>query len=261
MLETGTYKNKINFAKESCFAGENETKVFIYNVDGLLIDCGPQSREDQFCPWIKEQDVSQVALTHAHEDHCGNARWIQDNLRVPIYLHPMAIPLSHEDGAYPKYRREMWGLRKSFEPEPMPKIIKTDKYAFEALDTPGHALYHNCFYERKQGWLFTGDLYLGTRLMVCFFEENIRQTADTIEKLLKLEFDTVFCAHAGVIENGKVRLQKKLNNLLELQDKVVGMRAKGMTDREIDDEINGFELDITPISCGEWSSYNIIRTI
>lgn len=41
MLETGSYKDVL-FAKEVCFVGDNETKVFIYNVDGLLIDCGPK---------------------------------------------------------------------------------------------------------------------------------------------------------------------------------------------------------------------------
>lgn len=260
MLETSTYKG-VSVAKEVCYVGDNETKVFIYNVDGLLIDCGPQSREKEFTEWFKTQNINQVALTHNHEDHSGNAAWIQKNLNVPIYLHPMAIPYAHEDGMYPKYRQEMWGYRHIFDPIPMPEVLKTDKYTFEVLDTPGHAIYHNCFYERGQGWLFTGDLYLGTHLMVCFFEENIRQTIDTIEKLLKLDFDTIFCAHAGVIENGRVRLEKKFNNLKVLQEQVVNMRKRGMTDREIDNEINGYELDITPISGGEWSPYNIIRTI
>ena len=89
----------------------------------------------------------------------------------------------------------------------------------------------------------------------------MRQTMDTIERLLKLDFDTIFCAHAGVIENGKLRLQKKLNNLKELQSQVIELRKQGLTDREIDDQINGFVLPITEESGGEWSSYNIIRTI
>lgn len=260
MLETGSYQD-IQFAKEVCYVGDNETKVFVYNVDGLLIDCGPQSRAEQLRPWFREQDIKQVALTHNHEDHSGNARWLQDELKVPVYLHELAIPYAHEEGAYPVYRHDMWGNRHPFDPQPMPETITTGKYTFRTLDTPGHALYHTCFYEPNQGWLFTGDLYLGTRLLVCFFEENIRQTIDTIGGLLKLDFDTIFCAHAGVIENGKVRLQKKYDHLRELQEQVAALRAAGKTDREIDDELNGFGLDITPLSGGEWSSYNIIRTI
>lgn len=260
MLEESTYKD-IAIAKEVCYAGDNETKVFLYCVDGLLIDCGPSSRAEQFCPWMEKQGIMQVALTHGHEDHCGNAAWINKHLNVPVYLHPLALPSSREAGAYPVYRQEMWGAREVYEALPMPEVIKTDKYSFEVLETPGHALYHNCFYEPDRKWLFTGDLYLGTRLMVCFIEENIRQMIATTERLMELDFDTIFCAHAGVIENGKVRLGKKLNNLKALQQQVIEMRAAGKTDREIDDEINGFELDITPLSCGEWSSYNIIRTI
>ncbi|MGI5986210.1 MAG: MBL fold metallo-hydrolase [Oscillospiraceae bacterium] len=260
MLETGSY-NGVNFAKEVCFTGENETKVFIYNVDGLLIDCGPQSRAEQFIPWMKEQEIKQVALTHNHEDHSGNAKWIRDELKIPVYLHPLAIPLTRERGAYPLYRQEMWGHREVFDATPMPEKLKTDKYAFDVIDSPGHALYHKCFHEANQKWLFTGDLYLGTRLLVCFIEENMRQTISTIERLMDLDFDTIFCAHAGVIENGKVRLGKKLRNLKELQAQVLEMRAGGKTDEEIDAEINGFDLDITNISCGEWSTYNIIRTL
>lgn len=259
MLET-TYKD-ISIAQEVCYAGDNETKVFIYNVDGLLIDCGPQSRAEQFCPWIEARNISQVALTHNHEDHSGNAKWIQDNLKVPVYLHSLAIPLAHERGAYPVYRQEMWGIREVFAPRPMPEKLTTYKYSFDVIDSPGHALYHKCFFEPTQKWLFTGDLYLGTHLVVCFIEENIRQTIATIERLMELDFDTIFCAHAGVIENGKVRLGKKLRNLKELQGQVMEMRTAGKTDEEIDAELNGFDLDITSISCGEWSTYNIIRTI
>ena len=260
MLELSKYKD-IEIAQEVCYAGEDETKVFIYNVDGLLIDTAPQSRAEVFEKWFSTQNIKQVALTHNHEDHCGNALWIQKNLNVPIYLHPKSLGSVRQAGTYPHYRQEMWGKREAFEATAMPDVLKTDKYTFEVLDTPGHALNHNCFYERTQGWLFTGDLYLGTKLFVCFYEENIRQTIATIEKLMELDFDTIFCAHAGVIENGKVRLGKKLNYLKGVQQQTIEMRAKGMSDREIDNELNGFDLPITELSCEEWSSYNIIRTI
>lgn len=261
MLELSKYQNDIFIAQETCHVEDYPTKVFVYNVDGMLIDTGPSSREDYFRKWFSTQDIQKVALTHNHEDHSGNAPWIQQNLNVPIYLHSGAISYAYEEGAYPRYRVEMWGRRGIFEPQPMPERLTTNKYTFEVLDTPGHTLYHNSFYEPEQGWLFTGDLYLGTKLFVCFFEENIRQTINTIERLMKLDFDTIFCAHAGVIENGRHRLGKKLTYLQDLQGQVINLRKEGLTDREIDDKINGFKLSITEISCGEWSSYNIIRTI
>lgn len=261
VLELSNYRDGISIAQDTCYVEDYATKVFVYNVDGLLIDTGPSSRGEYFRPWFASQEIAQAALTHNHEDHSGNAEWIQQNLNSPVYLHPDAFTYAHEEGAYPQYRMEMWGPRPAFKPEPMPERLTTGKYTFEVLDTPGHTIYHNCFYEPEQGWLFTGDLYLGTKLFVCFFEENIRQTIDTLERLVKLDFDTIFCAHAGVIENGKIRLGRKIENLKDLQEQVQTLRNKGMNDKEIDDKLNGFKLSITEISCGEWSSYNIIRTI
>lgn len=261
MLELSQYQDDVFIAQETCYAEEYATKVFVYNVDGLLLDTGPSSREEEFQPWFLSQRIEQIALTHNHEDHSGNARWLQEKLQLPVYLHPDAINCAHEEGTYPQYRVKMWGPRSVYKPEPLPEKLITGKYTFEVLDTPGHTLYHNCFYEPGQGWLFTGDLYLGTRLFVCFYEENMRQTIDTLERLARLDFDTIFCAHAGIIENGKKRLGRKIENLKELQQQVIDLRKKGLTDREIDDKVNGFKLSITDISCGEWSSYNIIRTI
>lgn len=256
-----TKLGEIECAQEVCTVGDYESKIHSFFIDGLLIDTGPQSRQAEFTKWFKQRPINQVAITHNHEDHSGNAKWLQDNLEVPVFLHELAIPSAHEPGVYCKFRRDFWGDREIFNPQAMPETLETEKYKFQVLDTPGHALYHNCFFEPSQGWLFTGDLYVGSKQLVCIVEENMRQTIDTIDRLLKLDFDTVFCAHGGVIENGKIRLGKKRDYLLSLQENVCKLRAKGLTDREIDNELNGFVLDITPMSGGDWSSYNIIRTL
>ncbi|NMA67896.1 MAG: MBL fold metallo-hydrolase, partial [Desulfitobacterium sp.] len=146
-------------------------------------------------------------------------------------------------------------------PYPMPKIITTEKYTFEAIEAPGHTEFHHAFYEKDQGWLFTGDLYLNEKVVVAFKEENMQDTINTLEKLAKLDVDTVFCTHAGVVPNGKERLKKKLAFLLELQGRVSEYRARGLTDKEIDKIIYPKTLPITIVSRGEWSTYNIIHTI
>ncbi|MFP3153840.1 MBL fold metallo-hydrolase [Lachnospiraceae bacterium ZAX-1] len=259
-METSIY-NDISIAKVICPSIGTKIIVFLYNVDGLLIDTGPACKEEELEKWFTAQHITQVALTHSHEDHTGNAPWIQQQLKIPIYLQSGAIPSCHEEGVYPNYRKETFGGRKSFHPKPLPEIIKTDNYIFEVLDTPGHTIYHNCFYEKSQGWLFTGDLFISARPFICFYEENCRQLIDTIERLLKLDFDTVFCAHAGVVENGKAMLEKKYNYLKKLQERVIKMREVGKTDKEIDAEINKGGFRFTSDTCGEWSTYNIIRTL
>lgn len=84
---------------------------------------------------------------------------------------------------------------------------------------------------------------------------------NTLEELVKLDFDTVFCAHAGLVENGKEKLKKKLTFLLELQEKVNEYRARGFSDKEIAKILYPKTSLITIVSRGEGSTYNIVHTI
>ena len=61
-------------------------KVYLYIVDGLLIDTGPST-----LPWESSDflihPIQQVALTHIHEDHAGMAAYLQEKIKVPfIYM-------------------------------------------------------------------------------------------------------------------------------------------------------------------------------
>lgn len=196
-----------------------------------------------------------------HEDHSGMAAWLQHNMQIPIYLHEMAIPEAKKRGKYPLYRHLMWRSRPAFTPQPFPEVLTTGKYTFDIIDSPGHIKYHKVLHEENQGWLFTGDIYVAPRQYVAIYDKNMKDTIASLAKLLRLDFDTVFCAHSGVIENGKAALKKKLDYLLDLQVKVEGLRRQGLTDREIDQKLFPKISLITKVSRGEWSSYNIVKTL
>ncbi|NLF80396.1 MAG: MBL fold metallo-hydrolase [Clostridia bacterium] len=251
----------IAIAAESRPFGAKAIKVFVYHVDGLLIDSGPQSLAGELRPWFAEQAPSQVAISHNHEDHAGNAAWLAEHMHVPVYLHPGSIAQAARPGVYPPYRHQLWGERQPYFPLSLPDQLSTDRYHFQVLDTPGHTPCHNCFFEPDQGWLFTGDLYLNSRLRTCFFEEDMRRGIASLRKLLRLDFATVFCAHAGVVTQGKQKLMEKLEFLLQLQQRVDLLRAEGRNDRDISAEIFGPPLPIAAISGGEWSAYHLVRTI
>jgi glyoxylase-like metal-dependent hydrolase (beta-lactamase superfamily II) len=116
------------------------------------------------------------------------------------------------------------------------------------------------FYEKKQGWLFTGDLYLGPQQVVAIMEEDMGLTITTLEKLVKLDFQTLFCAHSGVRENGQQLLQAKLEYLRELRAKVNNLKKQGLNDKQIDRRLFPQKSPITYVSRGEWSSLNLVRT-
>lgn len=260
MPETGVWKDIKWLKTVNTNMGVN-LKLFLYVADGLLIDCGPECMESELAPFLTGSNITQAAITHLHEDHCGNAAWVEKNLRVPIYLHPEDIAEAAADGDYAEYRRLTWGGRPAFHALPMPEVLKTEKYSFNVIDAPGHMERHQVLHEPKQGWLFSGDLYIRTKMRFCDADENMSRYIDTLKKILKLDFDNVFCAHRGILEDGRERLTRKLEFLLELQEKVRSMRGQGMTDEEIDRILFPGEHLITEVSGGEWSSIHIIKSI
>ena len=260
MLKSIQYKN-IVAGQGRCSLLTYSIGIYLYAVDGLLIDTGPESLARESRKFLKENHITQVALTHVHEDHSGMAPWLQSEMNVPVYLHEKSIPAANKRGKYPMYRHMIWGARDAFNPSPMPEMLTTGKYTFEVIDAPGHSEQHNIFLEKNQGWLFTGDLYVGAKQYVSFHDENVKDTIASLENCLKLDFDTVFCAHSGIIEDGKTKLQMKLEYLKEIQERVNALRLEGLSDYEINKRLYPRIPLITRASRGEWSSYNLISTI
>ncbi len=258
-------RGDVTLAKDVCSSDgfPEGISVGMFVVDGLLIDAGATKMAEGCAAFWRENNLSQVVITHNHDDHAGGCRWLHDNLKVPIYLHPESIEEAGTKVVHPKYGNDIWGVLQPYTALPMPKTIKTasGKYSFETIDSPGHHPCHIALHEKEQKWLFTGDLYLGTKMFFCYKDENIKQLLVTLEKILELDFDTVFCAHAGFVENGKLRLQKKLDYLKNLQLQVNELRLGGMNDKDITAELFPFDFPFGEVSEGDWSPYNIIRTI
>ena len=235
--------------------------VYLYLVDGLLIDCGPEIMQEEIAEFLEEYKPRAVVLTHLHEDHCGMAAWIEQRLGIPIYVADADIAEAAADADYAEYRHLTWGDRRAFSARPLESEIRTEKHIFKVLDTPGHIANHSVLFEESSGWLFSGDLYVRSHPRFAAPEEDASKMIESLRSVLALPFTTVFCAHAGIMENGREKLEKKLNYLLELQETVRGKRALGMNDEEIDRELFDEEQLITVVSGGEWTSLNLIKTL
>jgi glyoxylase-like metal-dependent hydrolase (beta-lactamase superfamily II) len=244
----------------SLSGGKFEVNHFL--VDGLLIDCGPMLMAEDIRRFVKTHRVEQVAITHVHEDHCGNAAWIAENLGVPIYVPPEAVEEARRDAVMPPSRFAVWGERPAFPAIAMPDIIKTEKFSFRTIDAPGHVPYLRVLLEPSTGWLFTGDLYVRTRYR---FMERGEESASvliaSLEKVLKLDFGTVFCSHAGVMEDGRERLKAKLDYLLDLRGEVYARRERGQSDEQITRELFPDNEAIEEITDGSWSARILVETI
>ncbi|MRG86068.1 MBL fold metallo-hydrolase [Salinibacillus xinjiangensis] len=236
-------------------------KVFVYLVDGMLIDAGPQCLASELIPFYKKQSFDVVALTHSHEDHSGPAPWIQENHEVPIYVHENGIPICAKHCPYPKYRQVGWGIRDAFHAKKLESTIQSRKHEWEVIYTPGHADDHVSFLHRETGRLFTGDLFVSPKTKVIMDSESIPVIMSSIRKLLTYEFQSIFCSHSGYFANGRKMLKQKLDYLENLSGEVHELYNNGMTVKEIQQKLFPKKYPITTISEGEWDSLHVISSI
>ncbi len=235
--------------------------VHLYTVDGLLIDTGPSRAQKALIPFFKEVSMEQVALTHHHEDHTGNAPWIQQHCRIPVYIHPLGQSICHSRTHLPLYRRLFWGNREAFQPQIFPELIETNRFQFQIVHTPGHAEDHIVLIDEANGRLFSGDLYLTSRPKTMLRYESVPDHIESLRKVLSFDFDTVFCGHAGVVKQGKRMIEAKLAHLEELQDEVLRLYRKGMSVKQICKKLYPHKDPITYFSANEMSSANIVKSV
>ncbi|MFJ7887537.1 MBL fold metallo-hydrolase [Lysinibacillus xylanilyticus] len=229
--------------------------VYSFFVDGLLIDAGSYSLSQEFQSFFNEIQIEQLALTHSHEDHSGNAAWIQQHKGVPIYIHRDSVSVCAKDGEYPFYRQALWGERPAFNAQPLGDTLQTKSATWDIIETPGHTTDHVAFYNRETGALFTGDLYIQTKTKVVLDEENI---VHTLASLLNYDFEEVYCCHAGFLADGRAKIQEKITYLEEMESNIRQLFDKGYSVEEMTKTIFSRDYPITKVSGEQWSSKHII---
>ncbi|HEX7064226.1 MAG TPA: MBL fold metallo-hydrolase [Bacillales bacterium] len=234
--------------------------VYLYFVDGLLIDTGPSSRRGKLIPVFRSWDIRQVAVTHYHEDHSGMASWLNRHFPADIFVHGESISVADRTARIPWYRELFSGKRLGFSAKPFPTVIKTPQFRFYPIETPGHTSDHICLYEPDQGWLFSGDLYITPYPKVFLKEESISDYIETLRKLDRLAYHTVFCGHEGVIRNGKNRMNQKLEYLVKVRDEVFRMHRAGFDDRTITKKLFPEKVKLEYWSFGSFSRLNLVRS-
>ncbi|MEK5037358.1 MBL fold metallo-hydrolase [Sporosarcina sp. FSL K6-3457] len=235
--------------------------VYSYVVDGVLIDTGAQSLRKHFETFIEQADFDQVMITHFHEDHTGCAAYIEKTKKLPIYIDEKTIDYCAQRADYPFYRQLFWGRRKPFHAQVMPETFTSRNATWDVIDTPGHAYDHKAFLNRQTGQLFTGDLYVNEKTRVILEEESVPTIIQSLERVLTYDFHEVFCNHKGFVEDGRIALERKLNNLLALQQDVLTLQQQGNPATEIRSKLFPRKYPITRFSGGEWDSIHIVTSI
>lgn len=240
---------------------ETRSKVFVYLVDGMLIDTGAEKLQKELEMFFTDHSFDQVVLTHHHEDHTGNAAWLQQHVEVPFFLHPLGMPIIEDDGEYPEYRKITWGNRRAFNALPLGERVRSRTLEWQVIHTPGHADDHVALFHEESGRLFTGDLFVSPKTRVMMKTESVPLIMASLRKLLALPFTSVFCSHAGFLENGRALLEQKLNHLENLQQTIIDRYKKGQTPSEINQQLFQKTYPIIKFSNREWDTIHIVTSV
>ena len=192
-------------------------------IDGLLIDSGAPGGEDALKEFLlsldEEQKIKKCIITHSHEDHGGGAAMLQSELKVPVYASKKAIPLLRKQKIYPDYRKITWGFPyRPFEANPVDEFIlsSSNKYKFDIVEIPGHAMEEIALIEKKQQWAIVADGIMPKYTMIfgknTDIPEDISQIYNSLKKLdlitKNMEKLLIFTSGRGVFNNQKIFKEK-----------------------------------------------------
>lgn len=139
-----------------------------WEVDGVLVDPGPQSSMDNLLAALGEEQPRALMLTHIHLDHAAATgalvrRWPE----LEVYVHERGAPhlidpaklLASAERLYGDAMERLWG-----EIVPVPEAnVKAlsggeDVLGMRVAYTPGHASHHVCYLHEESGTAFVGDV-------------------------------------------------------------------------------------------------------
>jgi len=139
-----------------------------WEVDGMLVDPGPQSSMETLLAAIGDERPRALLLTHIHLDHAAATgalvrRWPD----LEVYVHERGAPhlvdpsklLASAERLYGDQMERLWG-----EIVPVPEAnVKPlaggeDLLGMRVAYTPGHASHHVCYFHEESGTAFVGDV-------------------------------------------------------------------------------------------------------
>jgi glyoxylase-like metal-dependent hydrolase (beta-lactamase superfamily II) len=139
-----------------------------WEVDGALVDPGPESSLQTVLEAIGDEQPRAVLLTHIHLDHAAATgamvrRWPD----LEVYVHERGAPhlidpsklLASAERLYGDRLNYLWGEILPV-PEQNVRVLSGGEnvLGMEVAYTPGHASHHVCYFHQESGTAFCGDV-------------------------------------------------------------------------------------------------------
>jgi len=234
--------------------------VSAYLVDGLLIDSGQAHIAQELTDFLKDKEIRTVVNTHYHEDHISANALLKERYGVELLAHPLAIDRINRPATLYPYQEEVWGYPIPSQVKEIGDNVTTQHFRFEVIHTPGHSDDHICLFEKSQGWLFSGDLFVGTHPNVARPEENQWQIIASLKKVKDLMPQALFPAPGRIISEPVATLEQTIQYLEDLGHRVMELSDKGLSPVEIRQQIFGDESLLAESTQQQFSSENLVKS-
>ena len=235
----------------------------VYFIDGLLIDTGHRNMRKAVLSALSPLSVDQIYITHHHEDHTGNLGPLQQVFNAPTYASSLCVEIMKKPPSVSFSQWLVWGKNTpNFKIQAEDQKIETPNYQFTIIPIPGHAVDMVCLYEPNQGWLFSADLFTKEYIRYFLWSENMIGQIESIQRILKLDFEVLLCSHNPQFEGAKEKLKAKLDFLTDFYGSVAGLYHKGYSSTAILKAMNLKENWLIRIlSTGALSTLNMIEAV
>ena len=232
--------------------------VSAYFVRGTVIDAAFDDVADEFVGWIAANRPRGVIISHAHDDHGGNAERLARE-GIAMQMQPDTARLLATPQFRGPHRRWAWGG--------MP-VLRSAWKSFESpglkmIPARGHSPDHHVIWDAERETLFSADLFLGVKVRVAHppQRENVREQVASIRRILELKPKRIFDAHKGMLKDGVALLNAKANWIEETCGRVDALIDKGWDDHAITLNVFGREPLFTYVTLFDWSLRNFVRSV
>jgi glyoxylase-like metal-dependent hydrolase (beta-lactamase superfamily II) len=266
MLKLSQFGKVTRFDIARTLFGRGRYWTAAYLVDGLIVDTGCAHAVHEVVEALEAIPIRRMVNTHSHEDHIGANGALQRRYEgLEILAHPLALPVMADPrGTQPlqPYRLVYWGYPEPSRGQPVPDgaEIATEDYLFKVIYTPGHSVDHLCLYEPQQGWLFTGDLFVGGRDRALRHSYDIWGIIASLKKISTLPAEWMFPGSARVRENPAEEIKDKVTYLEEMGGRVLDLHRKGWSVRAITREVCGKVMRVEVFTLGHFSRRRLVMS-
>ncbi|HVX29332.1 MAG TPA: MBL fold metallo-hydrolase [Nitrolancea sp.] len=183
------------------------TNVYIVGRDpALVIDTGSDDGGATVLAALERLGIKRlerIILTHAHQDHAGNAPHLRAATGASVGLHRSDFGLTGRYQVDLTVDRFLSGGDQ----------IVIDDYRFEVIETPGHAPGHISLYEPSLKALFAGDLMSGNgTIAIVPPRGSMGAYLESLRRVQQKPIDTVYPGHGPAILNGEERVAQYITH-------------------------------------------------